>query len=55
MNNDSIVSDIVRRGDNSHMFKGGIGALDQDDIEAVRQWIDEAVESETPSRCPTLL
>ena len=48
LNNDSIVSDIVRRGDNGHMFKGRIGALDEDDIEAVRQWIDEAVESENP-------
>ena len=48
INNDAIVGDIIRRGDNGHEFKGRIPTLDSGDFEAITEWIDEAIAQRSP-------
>ena len=48
LNNDAIVGDIIRRGNNGHKFKGRIPTLDEDDLEAIRRWMDESLIEHSP-------
>ena len=48
LNNDAIVGDIIRRGHNGHKFKGRIPTLDEDDLEAIRRWLDESLVEHSP-------
>ena len=43
LNSDAIVGDIIRRGNNGHEFKGRIPTLNDDDLDSIRRWMNEAV------------
>ena len=55
LHNDSVVSDIIKRGDNKHTNKGRIPALDEKELELIEGWIVDSIEEKDPSRWQTSL
>ena len=55
LHNDSVVSDIVRRGDNEHVQKGRIPTLTVGELEEIQGWIVEVQGDTLTSRLPKLL